>query len=117
MIQNISDVQYIHLPPQAFVRGVDGHHSSVAAESWMQIDPENVPGGCGCKFREGDETLRRDMIQEQVLVALGGIRIGYDPIAARPGNIADVAVLVGLKEPVNRVAASVVPAKIIASAI
>jgi hypothetical protein len=39
LIQNISNVNYIHLPSQTLVRGIYAHHPSIPTEARMQINP------------------------------------------------------------------------------
>src|SRR5262245_50513046 len=39
VIQNVTDVDQIHLPSQTFVGGVNAHPPSIAAEARVQIDP------------------------------------------------------------------------------
>jgi len=46
VIQNVADVDDIHLPPQAFVGGVYGYYPSVPAEPRMQINSVNALPGC-----------------------------------------------------------------------
>src|SRR5258705_9562675 len=39
IIQDMADINDIHLPPQTFMGRIDGYHPSIAAEPWMRIDP------------------------------------------------------------------------------
>lgn len=39
VIQNITDVNHIHLPSQTFVGGIYGYYLSILAEARMQINP------------------------------------------------------------------------------
>jgi len=38
VVQNVPDINGVHLPPQAFVSGIDANGPSISAEARMQID-------------------------------------------------------------------------------
>src|SRR5207245_7174231 len=67
VVQNVTDVDYIHLPPQTFVGGINADRPSIAAEARMQIDPVlacKIGGVLSRRFQlgQGHKELRRSMI-------------------------------------------------------
>ena len=93
VVQDITDVNQIHLPSQALVGGVDVDHPPVPAEPRVQIDPEfsletGDVLGRRSQLGERDEQLCRPVIEEEILVAGDHVRVGDDPIAAGPGEVA-----------------------------
>ena len=103
--------------PRPLVRGIDGYDPSVAAESRMQIDPVDVGRRCGLELGQRHEPLCRYMVHEQILIALDGIGVGDDPVAAGAGNVADMAVVGGFKKPALCLAGPIIRIEIVAPAI
>src|SRR6266516_3086225 len=64
VIQNVADVDDIHLPSQAFVGGVYGYYPSIPAEPRMQINPVYAFLGCRFQFSERNEQFCWSMIHK-----------------------------------------------------
>src|SRR5262245_24133187 len=92
MVQNVVDVQHIHLPTETLVCGVDRNNPAVPAESRVGVHAKAVVRTRALQFRQGHKLLRRSMKEEQVLKAVHVVGVCNDPFTAGAGNEAPVPV-------------------------
>src|SRR5262245_12015192 len=83
MVENVADGDYVHLPSQAFMRGVDAHGPPITAGPGMNINPivGTHLGGVlqlGQRHEEPAGAVKKD----EVLIAVEGVCVEEEPPAA-----------------------------------
>src|SRR5262249_9121540 len=83
MVEDVADGDDVHLPSQAFMRGVEAHGPPIAAGPGMKIDA--IVGthlGGVLQLGQRHEEPAGAVKQDEVLVAVEGVCVEEEPLAA-----------------------------------